>query len=575
MRYELPSGITRESSPTVIVSEPRIHLTSNCFSPSIVTCPTVGPSDCGLITAVKAFSANAFALEVENVPDPRSSVAVGVPPSSLTVAAEAAESKNRAAWVRNCTLPTSAVLSRSPSKMVVPTAAPAPPTLAPSDDTTVPSAPVVAPQTEVISKQDIKNAATISRERAIEASKRATRRILTAFPAVNKESSPRAKIFASNFLAPMAVARFRCYNACQHMADWKQITARIRRARTGKDPVGQLSNLYEKTRDAMVAFELARYFETAGQNPEAAKWYLAAAERFRRADWKTKAQEAAVRLGAEVSAVDPAHSAGDFMLTPLAVADPEPAAAENSAAPEAPAASAESETEVEDASVKPEGEPTDSPEKKRRRRGRRGGRNRRKGEVSKSPVVATASRVKDPATPAKGLPSRVFDEPAEPRPSRAAESRSIPALPVEPVGDPSSPSVRGRSGDPGLSSRLSLLEMQLRRLLTCPPVKLSEADHAPVGPGVFVLTDSDLTSYYYVEACQTLRIAVGNLLRGGASRRGADSLKPQLAEHLGIPESRVTKYLADHCVVRWLQLDDGASHFAHFVTAVIRPTLNE
>jgi len=29
---------------------------------------------------------------------------------------------------------------------------------------------------------------------------------------------------------------FRCYNASQHMADWKQITARIRRARTSKDP---------------------------------------------------------------------------------------------------------------------------------------------------------------------------------------------------------------------------------------------------------------------------------------------------------------------------------------------------
>jgi hypothetical protein len=359
------------------------------------------------------------------------------------------------------------------------------------------------------------------------------------------------------------------------MADWKQITARIRRARTGKDPVGQLSNLYEKTRDAMVAFELARYFETAGQNPEAAKWYLAAAERFRRADWKTKAQEAAARLGAEVSPVDPAHSSGDFMLAPLSVADPEPAPEEKSAAPEAPSASAESEAEAEDASGKPEGESADSPDKKRRRRGRRGGRNRRKSEVSKSPVGAAASRAAEPATPAKGLPSRVFDEPVEPRPSRAAESRSIPALPVEPIGDPGGPSVRGRSGDPGLSSRLSLLEMQLRRLLTCPPVKLSEADHAPVGPGVFVLTDSDLTSYYYVEACQTLRIAVGNLLRGGASRRGADSLKPQLAEHLGIPESRVTKYLADHCVVRWLQLDDGASHFAHFVTAVIRPTLNE
>src|SRR5271170_1474493 len=125
------------------------------------------------------------------------------------------------------------------------------------------------------------------------------------------------KSFACNLLPALAVARFRCYNACQHMADWKQITARIRRARTGKDPVGQLTNLYEKTRDAMVAFELARYFETAGQNPEAAKWYLAAAERFRRADWKVKAQEAAVTLGTQVSAVNPAHASVHFMLTQL------------------------------------------------------------------------------------------------------------------------------------------------------------------------------------------------------------------------------------------------------------------
>ncbi len=89
-----------------------------------------------------------------------------------------------------------------------------------------------------------------------------------------------------------------------------------------------------------------------------------------------------------------------------------------------------------------------------------------------------------------------------------------------------------------------------------------------------MLTDADLTSYYYVEACQTLRIAIGNLARGG-SRRGVESLKPRLAEHLGIPESRVAKYLTEHCVVRWLQLDEGASNFAHFVIAVLRPTLNE
>jgi len=361
------------------------------------------------------------------------------------------------------------------------------------------------------------------------------------------------------------------------MADWKQITARIRRARTGKDPVGQLSNLYEKTRDAMVAFELARYFETAGQNPEAAKWYLAAAERFRRSDWKIKAQEAAVRLGAELPAADAAQASGDSVLkSPSSAAESaeETSSEETSTAADSSSAPVDAEAETEEAAAVA-GDSADSPDKKRRRRGRRGGRNRRKGETSKTGAAATGSAAAESATPAKGLPSRVFDEPSAPRPTRSAASRAIPALPVEPIGDPAGPTVRGRSGDPGLSSRLSLLEMQLRRLLTCPPVKLSDADHAPVGPGVFVLTDSDLTSYYYVEACQTLRIAVGNLLRGGTSRRGADSLKPQLAEHLGIPETRVTKYLADHCVVRWLQLDEGASHFAHFVTAVIRPTLNE
>ena len=359
------------------------------------------------------------------------------------------------------------------------------------------------------------------------------------------------------------------------MADWKQITARIRRARTGKDPVGQLSNLFEKTHDAMVAFELARYFETSGQSPEAAKWYLAAAERFRRADWKIKAQEAAVRLGAEVAVADPSQTSSSVELTPPSVASPEPSPslADNAGAFAASTASAV--PEPENASPKTGVESAETLDKKRRRRGRRGGRNRRKSEVPKGAASISSARASEAAAPVKSLPTTELDEPAEPRPRRSVDSRAIPSLPMEQVGEPGGPSVRGRSGDPGLSSRLSLLEMQLRRLLTCPAVKLSEADHAPVGPGVFVLTDSDLTSYYYVEACQTLRIAIGNLLRGGSSRRGADSLKPQLAEHLGIPETRVTKYLADHCVVRWLQLDEGASQFAHFAVAVIRPTLNE
>jgi hypothetical protein len=139
---------------------------------------------------------------------------------------------------------------------------------------------------------------------------------------------------------------------------------------------------------------------------------------------------------------------------------------------------------------------------------------------------------------------------------------------------PVAPSLRGRSGDPGLASRLTQLEMNFRRLLACAPTKLEAADKAPAGPGVWVLTDSDLTTYYYVEACQTLRVAIPNLMRSSAARRG-ESIRPQLADHLGIPESRVAKYLSDHCVVRWLQMDDDAAHFAHFLIAVLHPTLNE
>jgi hypothetical protein len=104
---------------------------------------------------------------------------------------------------------------------------------------------------------------------------------------------------------------------------------------------------------------------------------------------------------------------------------------------------------------------------------------------------------------------------------------------------------------------------------------LEEAAEAPAGPGVLLLSDSDQVTHYYVEACQTLRIGIGNLLRGGRGSKGASQLKPQLAEHLGIGESRVAKYLKEHCAVRWLQLDEGAPELAHFVTAVLRPVVSE
>jgi hypothetical protein len=366
------------------------------------------------------------------------------------------------------------------------------------------------------------------------------------------------------------------------MADWKQITARIRRARTSKDPTGQLSNLYEKTRDAMVAFELAKIFETSGQNADAAKWYAAAAERFRRADWKTKAQEAAARLGAAPGSVSletpEAQNTEELSAPPPLVSTPGTGltAEESTAALESVVAVS---SQLQQATeTRTEAAPVSGPGINRRRRGRRGGRNRRKGHETREGASAPgpqAPRAPEDTKPRHRPSLKGVPEAAEPTPPRVVHSRAMPTLPVEPIGEPGGPSVKGRYGDPGLSSRISLLEMQFRRLMACTPAKLNEADHTPVGPGVFVLTDSDLTSYYYVEACQTLRIAIGNLLRGGSSKRGGDSIKPRLAEHLGIPETRVAKYLGEHCVVRWLQLDEGASHFAHFVIAVLRPSLNE
>jgi hypothetical protein len=355
-------------------------------------------------------------------------------------------------------------------------------------------------------------------------------------------------------------AFFLLLECLQRMTDWKQITARIRRARTGKDPAGQLSNLFSKTRDAMVAFELARYFESIGNTDQAGRWYLTAAERFRRSDWKTKAQESATRLGATVAAEIPAFapkekvSEGAEALMPEAASEPvvEAAAAQE---PPAPAQTEES----------PPASSLSSPNSDRRRgRGRRGGR-----DHQRSPRLAHASS--PPGATVRSEPV-AFSTPVSRVPDKERSLSTPASRSLDSLAESSSPSLRGRSGDPGLSSRLSQLEMNFRRLLACSPSKLDDAAHAPAGPGVWVLTDEDLSTYYYVEACKTLRVAIGQLLRGSA--RTGTPIKPQLADHLGIPEARVSKYLSDHCVVRWLQMDDDATNFAHFLIAVLRPPLN-
>jgi hypothetical protein len=296
------------------------------------------------------------------------------------------------------------------------------------------------------------------------------------------------------------------------------------------------------------------------------QWYQTAFSRFRRGDWKTKSGEAIVRLGGEPPPEAQSKGASAAPApeeTPPAAALPLPQSAlpfEQDGIESLVAVGAENPpAQVPDTVAVPA-------DKKRRRRGRRGGRNRKK---STAPPASARSHREPHSLRA------VASEPEEIAPPRDVDSRAIPSVPVEQLPDSAVPGVRGRFGDPGLSSRLSLLEMQLRRLLTCPPSKLGHADHAPAGPGVFVLTDDDMTTYYHVEACDTLRIAVAGLSRSGATRRGSSDLKPRLADHLGIPEPRVAKYLADHCVVRWLQLDDGAAEFAHFAIAVLRPILDE
>jgi hypothetical protein len=375
------------------------------------------------------------------------------------------------------------------------------------------------------------------------------------------------------------------------VSDWRQIQARIRKARTSADPPGQLGALYDRTHDAMVAFELAQLHEKAGTTSEAVHWYTTAAERFRRPQWKIKAEEGLVRLGAPVP-VAPAAIAEVAVSETTAepVAGSEPIIAEFSeehlseTGEEVNDGEQESVFEQHQAVVESPSaaaQPSEAgPDHRRRRRGRRGGRGRHKGV--RAPAPASAAPAAPPAPPS------MFDRVSEPRAfpaARPAPSAEV-AEPRMPEQEPSRSfetassvstltSARVRSGDPALSSRMAQLESQLRRLLACSIYSLEQADEAPAGPGVFLITDTDQTTYYYAEACQTLRVGIGNMLRSGRGSREGSNLKEKLAEHLGINEARVGKYLKDHCGVRWLQLDEDASLLAHFAVAVLRPISNE
>jgi hypothetical protein len=439
------------------------------------------------------------------------------------------------------------------------------------------------------------------------------------------------------------------------MADWRQIQARIRKAKNSPDAPTKLHELYQRTHDAMVAWELGVVEEKAERTDEAVKWYTIAVERFRRADWKKKAEEALTRLGAPLPAPGAKPSAEPAFEARAAKAENSARSAEDGAGglEGAGAAGAESDSEApeirlalgeiaegddaEDSEDDPTpgsaesavagGETDDAAGKKKRRRGRRGGRGRRrKGgpaspglpsqsfAESQTPAVTGAAAAAPPNRPqqqarpqhsqhSQGARAQAEEtensRPAQARPSGGrnesygrtgtslnAREQAEPRLQLE-LPEPMLPSERtahGRAGDPALASRMSKLDSMLRRLVSSPLHRLDESDSAPAGPGVFLLSDSDQITSYYVEACQTLRVGLGNLARGSgrsttkAPRQGRpvmdSGLKTKLAEHLGIGEAKVAQYLKDHCVVRWIQLDDDAPHLAHFAISILRTPLN-
>ena len=400
------------------------------------------------------------------------------------------------------------------------------------------------------------------------------------------------------------------------MANWRQVQGRIRRARTSADPIGKLTELFQKTRDAMVAFEAGALEEKAGRNEEAIRWFTAAAERFRRADWKKKAADALTRLGAPVPEGLPASA-------PTSAEPAEHAASEGreNFADEETAEESEPignlETKKSGVNLEPEvihEDPQDQifnrerpptaaargtsqaqpGERRGRRRGRRGGRRHKRRDAPAAPGLArpakTPARPPMERTSGKGMDERVYAQPSRPSPAPQAPSpapaeatESTATLASRFVPEPTGPFVERatfiRAGDPALASRFAQLESLLRRLISAPLHRMDEIDEAPAGPGVFLLSDSDLMTNYYVEACQTLRIGTSQLARAGRAGRGARtegkaSLRSQLAEHLEINDTQVSDYLKKHCVVRWLQLDEDAPHVAHFAIAVLRPALN-
>ena len=302
-----------------------------------------------------------------------------------------------------------------------------------------------------------------------------------------------------------------------YMADWRQIQARIRKAKASTDAPVQLAELYERTHDGMVAFELAHWYERAGDNTQAIHWYTLAAGRFRRAQWRTKSEEALTRLGAPIPVYEteltaeskPSETRGRVKTgeSSAAAEDGEPpladasekkasgagAVAEDDQQELAPADtqsdSADADDVAEDASPLPANASSPAPAagelaaKKRRRRGRRGGRKRRAtgpgaethlektGERSAitaatQPLAAPSSSV-IPAVAARSAPAR-----------RSTPSSSPSNSPASSAGRAAAPSPTASS----LPSGIEVSHLEESRARESVPASLPPAA-APEAPG--------------------------------------------------------------------------------------------
>jgi hypothetical protein len=377
------------------------------------------------------------------------------------------------------------------------------------------------------------------------------------------------------------------------VTDWRQIRARIRRAKTGPDAAVRLEQLFDKTRDAMVAFELAQLEEAAGRIERATEWYKRAWQRFRRSEWKQKAEEALTRHGVPIPTETaagqqenetPAHGAAEEASTePEVEAGPE--AKEEAEAETEPPAIAATEAQPAQATPRPDEGEAQAGARHRRRR-RRGGRGRGRGKGRAQAAERPEAEAPAPQAPEAAPPHppavRAKEPERRPQPERrpALERRPVreherePEREREHAREPLPPIHIYRRGEPALASEIKALEAKLRQLLAAHPYHLDDVNELPASPGVYLVSDLDLTTMYYLEACGNMRVALDQLSSG---RRGRQApVRARLARFLGISDAQAGRYLKQHGLVRWIELEESdAVALGHFAAALLRPELME